>query len=139
MRTEFPTLAGPVDCPACGVSAESGLAVVTQGEYGTDLACEICSFMLFQSFVMDRGSELTPDDVIAQVGQRLPALAPDRAYLEPWDRRSGLALWWVSDPSEVTRPDVSPSNQTSTALDGRAVSSVTVRFVRPRLSSERVR
>jgi hypothetical protein len=138
MHTGFPTLSGPVDCPACGVSVESGFAFATQGEYGTDLACEACGFTLWQSTVVDRGSEITPDQVISLAARKMPDLPAGLSYREPWDRRSGLALWWVSDPTDTNDPTVASADR-PTAWADRAISSVTVRFVRSKRPSDAVR
>ncbi len=89
-----------VDCPACGASAESGLASATLGEYGADFTCVACGYTLWQSGALDRGAEIAPEEVIALVGCLVPDLPSERAYREPWDRRSGLAIWWVA-PSQT--------------------------------------
>lgn len=97
MDSPFPTLG--VDCPACGASAESGLAFANLGEDGTDFSCAVCAFTIWQSGVLDRGAEISSEEVIARVGRLVPELPSDRAYREPWDRRSGVATWSVA-PSE---------------------------------------
>lgn len=103
MRTPSP--APGIDCPACGASAESGLARATPGDEGTDLSCAVCGITIWQGSVHDRGAEISAEEVIALVGRLVPELPSDRAYREPWDRRSGLAAWYVasSESPEAVR------------------------------------
>lgn len=94
MDSPFPTPG--VDCPACGASAESGLAIATTGADGSDFACAVCAFTIWQSGVLDRGAEISSEEVIALVGRLVPGLPSDRAYREPWNRRSGLLTWSIA-------------------------------------------
>lgn len=133
MPTPTPAHSG-IDCPACGASAESGLAVAMASDEGSDFSYHACCFTIWQGSIHDRGSEIPPDEVIALVMGRVPDLPSNLAHREPWERRSGLAIWWVASSEDAT--STSPGGPASS--DDQPLSSV-VRSDLPRSASEPVR
>ena len=90
MNTPF--IRRPIDCPACGAPACSGLATADQGPEGCDLQCRICSLGLWSGTVTDRGHELARETVVRRVRALRPWISEAAAYVEPWDRRWVLGL-----------------------------------------------
>lgn len=87
-----PHIRRPVDCPACGASARSRLAISDQGPDGTDLSCEVCGLLLWSGTLVDRGREITRETVIRRVRAARPDIGVGAAFVEPWDRRKVLGL-----------------------------------------------
>lgn len=131
MNRSLPYWSGPIDCVACGASAESGLSIATVSEQGTDSSCLCCDFIVWRGAVLVRGTELAPKDVVGLVQTRTPGLPASDAYREPSDRRHVLALRAVptTDLSDQEALEAVPE------VEARAISSITVRFGRSRPSS----
>jgi hypothetical protein len=99
---------GPVDCPACGVSRETDLAIANVTADGTTAACQCCRFLMWQGVLVDRGQDITPETVVESVRAARPCIHPLDAYREPWERRTILGLEVASVGEELNSACVKP-------------------------------
>jgi hypothetical protein len=83
---------GPIDCPACGASRESALAIATIAEDGVGVTARCCGLVIWQGTVVARGRSITPATVIRRVLSIRPDLCSGEAYREPWERPVVLGL-----------------------------------------------
>ena len=122
---EIPDWTSPIDCPACGASVETGLAVASVHVRGVDVGCDACGLRIIDGCITSRGTERTIEDLYDDTWWPLVPAVELPAYRPPAERRYALRLV----PSSPDATDAVPA--ASTDRD-RAVTSITIRFNRAR-------
>jgi hypothetical protein len=83
---------GPIDCPACGASRETALAIATTTLDGISLLAGCCGLIVWQGSIISRGRAIAPATVVRRALATRPDLRPDDAFREPWEREIVLGL-----------------------------------------------
>ena len=122
---EIPDWTSPIDCPACGASSETGLAVATVSERGVDVACDGCGLLIIDGSIVHRGADRPLEDLYDATWWPLIGWLDPPAYRAPAERRYALRLVPVAPGG----PDAMPA---ASAAPDRPVTSVTIRLNRAR-------
>jgi hypothetical protein len=121
---EIPDWTSPIDCPACGASSETGLAVATVSERGVDVACA-CGLLIIDGSIAHRGVDRPLEELYDDTWGPVFAWIDPPAYRAPAERRYALRLVPVS-------PGTADVMSAPPAAPDRPVTSVTIRLNRAR-------
>jgi hypothetical protein len=119
---EIPDWTSPIDCPACGASSETGLAVATVIDRGVDVACA-CGLLIVDGSITNRGADRPLEDLYNDTRWPVIGWLDPPAYRAPAERRYALRLVPVTPGGTDAMPAAS-------AAPDRPVTSVTIRFNR---------
>jgi hypothetical protein len=126
----------PVDCPACGSTAETCDALAADTDDGLDLLCA-CGLRIIAGIIVARGIERSQDD-IADGMWPWPASPTAPAYRAPGERRHALRLvaaHSAGGDATVETTTAWPAFKPALA----PITSVTIRFNRARQAPDTAR